>query len=65
MHKTQTHALSLKIAHFILRTGNIPENDDLDRAYCKDAGKPGHLQCGWCLKHDKPRFMCGCLWPIV
>lgn len=37
-----------------------PEDDDLDRANCPDAGKPGHRQCGWCPKHDWPRFECLC-----
>lgn len=39
-------------------TESTPEVDDLERANCRLAGKPGHLQCGW--DHDKnlPKTMC-------
>jgi hypothetical protein len=40
--------------------GTPPEQDDLDRVNCKLVGNIGHHDCGWCEKHDKPRFMCGC-----
>jgi len=40
---------------FTQRTGYIPENDDLDRVNCDEAGKPGHRSCGVC-KHDNPLF---------
>ena len=38
-----------------------PEHDDLERCNCSLAGEVGHYQCGWCQRHDKPRFLCGCL----
>ena len=41
--------------------GRMPISDDLDRVNCKSVGQPGHHQCGICLKHNKPRFLCGCL----
>jgi len=46
---------------FIDAVGSEPERDDLERASCVEAGKAGHHQCGWCLRHDEPRFVCGCL----
>jgi len=47
---------------FEKRTNRKPLQDDLERANCKIAGTIGHLQCGWCTTHDKPRFMCGCVY---
>ncbi len=47
-------------AYFEGATGGPPERDDLDRVNCLEAGNIGHWQCGWCMHHDKPRFMCGC-----
>ena len=38
------------------------ECDCLARIRCKDEGKAGHHQCGWCEKHDMPRFKCCCLY---
>lgn len=46
---------------FKLATGRAPEQDDLERSNCPDAGQPRHHQCGWCEEHNKPRFVCGCL----
>lgn len=46
---------------FEKRFGFMPENDDLDRVNCDEAGMPGHSQCGVCPEHKKPRFQCGCL----
>ena len=37
-----------------------PNTDDMDRTNCKRVGTPGHTRCGWCLEHQKPRFICGC-----
>ncbi len=45
---------------FELKTGHPPQKDDLERANCLKFGI-GHLYCGWCSEHDKPRFQCGCL----
>lgn len=41
--------------------GIEPEQDDLDRVNCTKAGNAGHWSCGVCDKHNKPRFICGCL----
>lgn len=46
---------------FIKATGEEPEKDDLERCNCPKAGEIGHLSCGWCPVHDKPRLICGCL----
>lgn len=46
---------------FEQRTGQAPRQDDLERVNCNTAGEVGHYLCGWCAKHDKPRFICGCL----
>jgi hypothetical protein len=43
---------------FFDATGRDPEQDDLERCNCNKAGTVGHRQCGWCPKHDKPRFEC-------
>lgn len=45
---------------FKTQFGFAPENDDLDRVNCEQAGMPGHSQCGVCPEHDQPRFVCGC-----
>ena len=37
-----------------------PIQDDLERLNCAKAGEFGHSQCGPCVKHMMPRFMCGC-----
>ena len=47
---------------FIEKVGREPEDDDLERCNCNQAGEVGHYSCGWCYEHDKPRFVCGCLW---
>ena len=41
--------------------GRKPEQDDLHRVNCLDAGTVGHLMCGWCDKHGSPCFECACL----
>jgi hypothetical protein len=43
---------------FIAVVGRDPEIDDLDRVNCKTVGEPGHLQCGICPVHERPRFLC-------
>lgn len=45
---------------FKSKTGFDPQQDDLHRANCNKAGDIGHICCGWCPEHDRPRFMCGC-----
>lgn len=32
---------------FVAAMGRGPEQDDLERANCPDAGKVGHFMCGW------------------
>jgi hypothetical protein len=44
---------------FTAAVGRAPEDDDLDRCNCRDAGKIGHSGCGWCQECDRPRFICG------
>ncbi len=50
-------------SEFEEKVGYPPQHDDLERCNCEEAGTVGHLQCGWCKKHDKPRFVCACLPP--
>jgi len=47
------------------KVGSPPHQDDLERSNCSLAGNSGHHQCGWCEKHDKPRFLCGCLVGLI
>ena len=44
---------------FIEATGREPEDDDLQRCNCREAGMLMHLCCGWNYKHNKPQFMIG------
>lgn len=53
----------INAAIFEHAVGRAPENDDLDRCNCVDAGRPGHSSCGWCHACYQPRFMCGHLHP--
>jgi hypothetical protein len=41
------------------KTGHKPQDDDLERSNCKEAGVLGHTFCGWCDDCEKPVFMCG------
>jgi hypothetical protein len=43
---------------FTRKLGRPPEQDDLERVNCPDAGKVGHFGCGWCERCDRPMFMC-------
>lgn len=45
---------------FKAKVGWPPSDDDLERVNCSLAGYPGHLTCGWCTQHDRPRLVCGC-----
>lgn len=38
-------------------TGFPPENDDLERVNCPEAGKLGHWSCGWNYAADLPFTM--------
>src|SRR3990167_5489851 len=49
-------------AFFKRMTGCPPIQDDLARCNCKRAGQLTHTMCGICKTHDKPRFVCGCLY---
>jgi hypothetical protein len=42
---------------FKAATGQEPENDDLERCNCPDAGKVGHHMCGWDEETNLPWFM--------
>jgi len=50
----------ITVQEFEQYVGYAPENDDMERVNCPSAGEFGHLQCGWCGKHQLPKFMCGC-----
>ncbi len=41
--------------------GHPPEQDQLHRVNCDQAGRISHSQCGICEEHQRPRFMCGCI----
>ena len=45
---------------FELLTGRKPEQDDLERTNCKEAGFIGHHYCGLCAECGQPSFMCVC-----
>ena len=57
---TQAMSDCITAERFEAAVGYPPKDDDLDRSNCLDAGKIAHQHCGWCLGHDKPRFICGC-----
>ena len=44
---------------FLLAMGSEPNRDDLDRCNCSEVGRLGHRSCGWCVKCEKPVFVCG------
>jgi hypothetical protein len=48
---------------FEAMVGRRPQDDELDRVNCPDAGLPGHWMDGVCLVHEAPRFVCGCMPP--
>lgn len=58
-------AQDITAQQFEERFGVAPEQDDLERANCPEAGLAGHKQCGVCEKHQKPRFICGCYTHVV
>lgn len=45
--------------YFYERTGELPEQDDIERSNCSEAGTAGHYYCGWCKYCDLPKFVCG------
>jgi hypothetical protein len=52
--------MKMTAEEYTKKVGTRPEQDDLSRVNCEHAGKLGHSSCGWCERHDNPRFMCGC-----
>ena len=52
--------MKITAKYFKDKVGREPENDDLERSNCKDAGKRGHKYCGWCKQCSKPKYMCYC-----
>jgi hypothetical protein len=46
-------------ADFIKATGREPQQDDLERCNCMEAGTWGHLCCGWDYTQMKPQFDIG------
>lgn len=45
--------------HFEKATGRAPEDDDLNRANCPEAGLVGHMSCGWDHERDLPVYETG------
>ena len=52
---------SITPEQFKKRFGFDPIDDDIERVVCQSVGQHGHYSCGVCLKHKKPRYVCGCL----
>lgn len=52
--------MTITAEQFEAATGYPPEDDDLERCNCSEAGQLGHYYCGWCPTHNKPVFSCGC-----
>jgi hypothetical protein len=46
---------------YLERFKSMPNQDDLTRVNCAEAGTFGHGFCGLCAQHDLPRFFCGCI----
>lgn len=44
---------------FKAATGRDPEDDDLERVNCPQAGRIGHLCCGWDSVWNRPQFEIG------
>lgn len=49
--------MKITAEHFQEATGHAPQQDDLERSNCPDAGKIGHDFCGWSKRQNKPMFM--------
>lgn len=45
--------------------GREPVSDDLHRLLCDDAGKFGHMMCGWCDTCEALMSECGCALKVV
>jgi hypothetical protein len=44
----------------IIKVLNTLNSDYLERILCNSVGNIGHTSCGFCIKHNKARFECGC-----
>ena len=44
---------------FFVATGHLPENDDLERCNCPQAGEIAHGCCGWDEENNQPQFYTG------
>lgn len=42
---------------YIEATGELPQDDDLERSNCPKAGQVGHEMCGWNYAANLPCFM--------
>lgn len=42
---------------FFAATGFWPEQDDLERCNCDQAGRIGHTMCGWDSARNMPNFI--------
>ena len=47
--------MAINREQFISATGREPEQDDLERVNCKQAGDVGHWCCGWNVEHNRPQ----------
>jgi hypothetical protein len=48
---------AISAEQFRKATGYSPTQDDLERSNCPNAGKPGHLGCGWDASRNLPNFI--------
>jgi hypothetical protein len=57
----------ITIEDFAIATGYTPQDDDLERCNCEQAGMPGHMMCGWNEEANLPVFVAGYrgakMWP--
>ncbi len=51
---------AVDFAKKLLKMEDGDREDAITRVACDKVGEDGHRQCGWCRKHDAPRFECGC-----
>lgn len=63
--KRQSHEFPKFTANdFAAIVGRNPASEELENLNCELQGFPGHLSCGLCPYHERPRSVCGCLSPI-
>ncbi len=51
--------MDITVEKFKQRMGRDPQDDDLERCNCVDAGTIAHSSCGWNVVYDLPQFVCG------